>query len=312
MIDGSTASGSGRGRYDRGCVITRRGVLLGGLALAGGAVCIAACSAPDRPGRSTARRSSAATAGAPRPTALSLPVYDRRPVKILVHHTATPNSTDLSQDAASGSPGRSRTSTWTAAAGPTPASTSRSAAAASCSRAATAAWSSCAAGGRRSRARTAPGQNVVAVGIENEGTYTAVDPPPALWNRLRPAVRLHLRAVRHRGPPRSSGTATSRTPPAPATCSTPTAPAAHRGRGRCSGRARDGDGRAQRVAAAAHRRPRPARARRPAPAARGGRSGVVPDGRFTRELADAVRAFQAERGFGRDDPAWTAGTARTG
>ena len=29
------------------------------------------------------------------------------------------------------------------------------------------------------------GQNVVAVGIENEGTYTAVDPPPALWNRLR-------------------------------------------------------------------------------------------------------------------------------
>ena len=29
------------------------------------------------------------------------------------------------------------------------------------------------------------GQNVVAVGIENEGTYTSVDPPPALWNRLR-------------------------------------------------------------------------------------------------------------------------------
>ena len=29
------------------------------------------------------------------------------------------------------------------------------------------------------------GQNVVAVGIENEGTYTSVDPPPAQWNRLR-------------------------------------------------------------------------------------------------------------------------------
>ena len=29
--------------------------------------------------------------------------------------------------------------------------------------------------------------------------------------------------------------------------------------------------------------------------------GVVPDGRFTRGLADTVRAFQAERGFGRDD-----------
>ena len=30
--------------------------------------------------------------------------------------------------------------------------------------------------------------------------------------------------------------------------------------------------------------------------------GVVPDGRFTRELADTVRAFQDEHGFGRDDP----------
>ena len=29
------------------------------------------------------------------------------------------------------------------------------------------------------------GQNVVALGIENEGTYSAVDPPAELWNKLR-------------------------------------------------------------------------------------------------------------------------------
>ena len=40
--------------------------------------------------------------------------------------------------------------------------------------------------------------------------------------------------------------------------------------------------------------------------------GVVPDGRFTRELADAVRAFQAERGFGRDDPDLDSGDGPNG
>jgi peptidoglycan hydrolase-like protein with peptidoglycan-binding domain len=40
--------------------------------------------------------------------------------------------------------------------------------------------------------------------------------------------------------------------------------------------------------------------------------GIVPDGRFTRELADAVRAFQAERGFGRDDPDLDSGDGPNG
>ena len=38
----------------------------------------------------------------------------------------------------------------------------------------------------------------------------------------------------------------------------------------------------------------------------------MPDGRFTRELADAVRAFQAERGFGRDDPDLDSGDGPNG
>lgn len=41
-------------------------------------------------------------------------------------------------------------------------------------------------GGRRVvEGAHSPGQNVIAIGIENEGTYMGVDPTPALWNSLR-------------------------------------------------------------------------------------------------------------------------------
>jgi hypothetical protein len=40
--------------------------------------------------------------------------------------------------------------------------------------------------------------------------------------------------------------------------------------------------------------------------------GVVPDGRFTRELADTVRAFQDAHGFGREDPGRDAADGSTG
>ena len=134
------------------------------------------------------------------------------------------------------------------------------------------------------------GQNVVAVGIENEGTYTAVDPPRALWDRLRATVRLHLQPVRHRAhrdlrAPRLQG---HRLPRRPALRRA--AAAAHRGRG--AARAAD---RRRRVgpaalAAAARRRPRARRARRPAPAPRAVRP---PSRRALRpRTADAVRGFQ--------------------
>ena len=41
------------------------------------------------------------------------------------------------------------------------------------------------AGHRQVEGAHCTGQNVVALGIENEGTYSAVDPPEKLWNRLR-------------------------------------------------------------------------------------------------------------------------------
>ena len=136
-------------------------------------------SSPGSAGRGQAppaeppRRSSTARAGAPGRRAAPVPIWDRRPVRILVHHTATPEPADVSRAAAAaGWPGPSRPSTWTSAAGSTPASTSRSAAAGSSWRAATAAWSCCAAASRQVEGAHCTGQNVVAIGIENEGTYS--------------------------------------------------------------------------------------------------------------------------------------------
>jgi len=114
-----------------------------------------------------------------------VPVWNQKPVKILVHHTATPNQADVSQGAAFtlarsiqnfhmdrrgwldtgqhftvtrggfAMEGRHRSLEIVRA------------------------------GRQQVEGAHCTGQNIVAVGIENEGTYSAVDPPPALWNRLR-------------------------------------------------------------------------------------------------------------------------------
>jgi hypothetical protein len=165
--------------------VTRRGLLVGGLTLAAGA---AVDLGPF------AGRAFAATAAPPvvdcagwgaRANSEIVPVWNQKPVKILVHHTATPNQADLSQGAAFGlsrsiqkfhmdrrgwldtgqhftvsrggfaMEGRHRSLEIVRA------------------------------GRQQVEGAHCTGQNVVAVGIENEGTYTSVDPPPALWNRLR-------------------------------------------------------------------------------------------------------------------------------
>jgi N-acetyl-anhydromuramyl-L-alanine amidase AmpD len=159
--------------------------LVGGLTLAAGA---AVDLGPF------AGRASAATAAPPivdcggwgaRPNSEIVPVWNQKPVKILVHHTATPNQADVSQGAAFGlsrsiqnfhmdrrgwldtgqhftvsrggfaMEGRHRSLEIVRA------------------------------GRQQVEGAHCTGQNVVAVGIENEGTYTSVDPPPAQWNRLR-------------------------------------------------------------------------------------------------------------------------------
>src|SRR5690242_7543786 len=71
-----------------GCTVTRRGLLLGGLAVAGGSLALGGLErawAADGPPIISCDGWGARPADGP------LPVYDKSPVKILVHHTATPN-----------------------------------------------------------------------------------------------------------------------------------------------------------------------------------------------------------------------------
>jgi hypothetical protein len=120
-----------------------------------------------------------------RPNRQIVPVWNQRPVKILVHHTASPNQANTSRGAADAL-ARSIQNYHMDARG----------------------WLDTGqhftisrggfvlegrhrslevlrAGRQQVEGAHCTGQNVVAVGIENEGIYTGVDPPPALWNSLR-------------------------------------------------------------------------------------------------------------------------------
>jgi N-acetylmuramoyl-L-alanine amidase/Putative peptidoglycan binding domain len=120
-----------------------------------------------------------------RPPNGRLPIWPQRPVKIIVHHAATPNQADVSRDAAVrlarsiqdfhmdgrrwNDTGQHLTITR---GGFALEGRHRSL--------------EMLAGGRATvEGAHCTGQNVVAIGIENEGTYSEVDPPAALWDRLR-------------------------------------------------------------------------------------------------------------------------------
>lgn len=164
--------------------ITRRGVLLGGLAVAGGAVCTGLLG----PGQAWALETPSIIGcddwDAKEPRS-AIKVHDRRPIKILIHHTASSNVKDYSREQAkrlarsiqtyhrdqlrwadSGQhftisrggyvlEGRHRSLEMLR-------------------------------GGRRMvEGAHCTGQNIVAVGIENEGTYSKTGPTAQQWSRLR-------------------------------------------------------------------------------------------------------------------------------
>ena len=172
----------------------RRTVLAGGLVLGAMAttglrpadpVVPVALSGPAAPAAVRAPQITACPAWGARPPSSPVKIWNRRPIRILVHHTATANGTDYSRAAAvrlargiqayhmdhngwldSGQhftvsrggvvlEGRSRS------------------------------LGELNAGRRQVEGAHCTGQNVVAIGIENEGVYSAVDPPAALWNSLR-------------------------------------------------------------------------------------------------------------------------------
>ena len=269
--------------------VSRRGFLRGGLAVVattGGLV-----STRQRHGRAS-RRSSTATDGGPVRTATSCRSGTSGRSRSSCTTPPPPTRPTSAAERPTGSPALSRTSTWTTADGSTPGSTSRSAAAGSCSRAGTAASRCCETGRRQVEGAHCTGQNVVAVGIENEGTYTAVDPPPALWNRLRDMCayicnQYDIEPDRDLRPPRLQGHRLPGRPPL-----RHVAPAAQRGRGRARA-ARHRAGRDEGVvAAAAAGRPRAGGGGRAVPPARRGHDRGAPTGVFDRTTSDAVRRFQ--------------------
>ncbi|MGZ8750718.1 MAG: peptidoglycan recognition protein family protein [Pseudonocardia sp.] len=280
--------------------VSRRGVLLGGLALAGGGL-LAGGLGKDPAWAVDGPTIVSCDGWGARRNRGTLPVYDRRPVKILVHHTATANTAATSRAAAlrlaraiqrfhmdhRGWPDTGQHFTVSRG-GTVLEGRHRSLEFVRVGR-----W--------QVEGAHCTGQNVVALGIESEGTYSTVDPPRALWEKLRslcaylcgqygikpteiyghrdfkdtacPGDGLYAALPRLRTEVAGVlGQKLKKATVSPAAW--PLLRIADRG---------------QQVLAAQHL----LRAE--------GVPGVVPDGRFTRGLADTVRAFQAERGFGRDD-----------
>ena len=164
--------------------VSRRGVLLGGLALAGGGL-LAGGLGLDPAWAVDGPTIVSCDGWGARPNRGRLPVYNRRPVKILVHHTATANTAATSRDAAlrlaraiqkfhmdhRGWPDTGQHFTVSRG-GTVLEGRHRSLEFVRVGR-----W--------QVEGAHCTGQNVVALGIESEGTYSTVDPPRALWEKLR-------------------------------------------------------------------------------------------------------------------------------
>jgi hypothetical protein len=284
--------------------VSRRGLLLGGLAVAGGGL-LAGGLDPAR-----------AWAGGDGPPIVScdgwgarqaketLPIYDKRPVKILIHHTATGNATDTSPDAAfrlaraiqkfhmdaRGWPDTGQHFTVSRG-GVVLEGRHRS-------------LEFVREGHKQVEGAHCTNQNAVALGIENEGTYSAVDPPEELWKRLR-ELCTYLCGQYGIAPTEIYGHRDFKDTACPGDRLYAALP---RLRSEVAGLLGTRIDKRRKARAAAWPLLRVADRGEQVLAAQhllrdAGVAGVVPDGRFTRELADAVRGFQAERGFTDDDTA---------
>ncbi|MDN5859967.1 MAG: N-acetylmuramoyl-L-alanine amidase [Pseudonocardia sp.] len=163
----------------------RRRLLTRGLALAGGTLLLGAGAGS---GTSTVEEPPSildCDAWGARPPSSPVRIWDQRPVKILVHHTATENVVDLSTEAGIALARAIQTfhmdhRGWLdtgqhftiSRGGLVLEGRHRS-------------LEVLRAGHQQVEGAHCTGQNVVAVGIENEGTYLDVLPPRPLWDRLR-------------------------------------------------------------------------------------------------------------------------------
>lgn len=177
-----------------GARLTRRGVLAAGLAigassaLAGpsrtGEVARLAAGSPSTEGVRAPHIVNCPSWGARRPSS-PVRIWDRRPIRILVHHTATANGRDFSRAAAD------RLARGIQAYHMDHNGWLDSGQHFTISRGGVVLEGRSLSlgvlneGRRQVEGAHCTGQNVVAVGIESEGLYTGADPTPALWNSLR-------------------------------------------------------------------------------------------------------------------------------
>lgn len=163
--------------------ITRRQLLGGGLALGAGLVVVGA--GPTRAGAATLDDVIGCTEWGARPPSSPITLLDSRPLKIIVHHTATPNTTDLSRAQAvrlarsiqsSHMDGRGWIDTGQHF------TVSRGAYVLEGRHRSVEALTG---GTRHVLGAHCTAQNPAAVGIENEGTYTSVSQPAAQYAALR-------------------------------------------------------------------------------------------------------------------------------
>ena len=276
--------------------MTRRGLLLGGLAVAGGTLL-----GGVTPGRAYAADGPAIVdcdAWGSRPAKGPLPVHDKSPVKILVHHTATPNVADPGPEAAVRLARAIQRFHMDARGWPDTGQHFTISRGGVVLEGRHHSLEFARAGRRQVEGAHCTNQNVVALGIENEGLYSAVDPPEKLWNRLR---ELCAYLCRQYGiaPTEIHGHRDFKDTACPGDrlyAALPRLRTEVAGLlGQRAARTRVAawpllrvDDRGDQVLAAQY-------LLRDA-----GMAGVAPDGLFTRGLADAVRDFQAARGF-RDD-----------
>jgi hypothetical protein len=227
-----------------------------------------------------------------------LPVVEKAPVKILVHHTATPNVADPGPDAAVRLARSIQNFHMNVRRWPDTGQHFTVSRGGVVLEGRHHSLEFARVGRRQVEGAHCTGQNLVALGIENEGTYSAVDPPEKLWTRLRELCAYLCRQYRI-APTEIYGHRDFKDTACPGDRLYAALP-----RLRTEVAALLGQ-RAARTKVAAWPLLRIADRGDQVLAAQyllrdAGVAGVVPDGRFTRELTDAVRGFQTARGF-RDD-----------
>lgn len=164
--------------------VARRGFLAGGLAVTAVGVCGAPAVAVGGSGRAAAPSISSTSDWDARDASGSIDVLDSRPNKIVVHHTATPNSEDTSQDQAFALARQIQDYHMDSNGWVDTGQNFTNSRGGYLMEGRHQSLSALESGAEHVLGAHAGEQNSVALGIENEGTYSEAEVPGALWSSL--------------------------------------------------------------------------------------------------------------------------------